>query len=145
LFARPEWQRLGKLYRHFPEKPVDLIDSADPAAAGKTGHIEAVCIAETGDAEPCCYCSAWIRTFLVRVTGKGGAMAGNINHLTLRKHIIEILGEPDGPLISKSLLCSSLCIRIHFKFPKNLYFCLQIDNSADLLYKGLPKKPCLLP
>ena len=93
-------------------------------AASKICHIEAVIRAEAWYTEAGGYMLTGTGTIIVGVAGKRRRLAGNINHLTLPQRFIKVLCEPDGPMITQSLLSSSLAIFVHYKCPKNLLLLL---------------------
>ena len=141
LFTGFERQWFGKLDCNTTHKLVYIIDPTDVPRAGETCHIERLCRAETGNAEASGYLLAGIRTVFIGSAGKRRPTAGNVNHLTLGKHFAEILGEPDWPMITQSLLFSSLCSLLHYKYPKIFrFYCLLIGRFRGLLYQGLPEK-----
>jgi hypothetical protein len=86
------------------------------AAADETGHVEGVVACQTRHAETGGYVLAGIRTVVVSAAGERRPRAGNIDHLALGKCVVEILSEPYGPMVTESLLCSSLSILFHYEY-----------------------------
>jgi hypothetical protein len=119
LLAWFERQRFGELNRNSADEPVHLVDPADMTAASEICHVEGVVLAESRHAETRGYVLAGVRTIIVGVAGKRRAIAGDINHLALGKCFVKVVGEPDRPTITQSLLFSSLSIFVHSKYPKN--------------------------
>jgi hypothetical protein len=99
LLTRLEGQGLGKLNGNASDEIVYVLDPANPAGSGKVCHIERIAIGKSGDTETGRHFLARIRTTFVRPAGKSRPPTGNVDQLTLRKYSVEILGEPDGPLI----------------------------------------------
>ncbi len=142
LFAGPEGQRFGELNRNAAKEPAHVIHPTDTTGAGEACHIEAVCWSKPGDTETRRYFLTLIRAVFVSMAGKGRSSAADIDHLSLRKCFVEVLGEPDWPVVTQSLLLSALDSSVHCKSPKNLLFshCLRIGRFEGLLYKPLPGK-----
>jgi hypothetical protein len=75
------------------------------------------------------------RTVLISVARKRRCPAGDVDHLTLGKCFIKILGEPDGPLITQPLFSSSVSIIIivhckHSKMPLYIVFYESTDSKT---------------
>jgi hypothetical protein len=144
LLAGLEGQGLGELDGYSPQKGVYVLDSADVGRAGEVGHVERAVGAVTGDAEPSGYVLARMRAGLVGVTGEGGAPAGQIHHLSLREGFVEILSEPNRPIISQPLFRPALGMLVHFltSFATVFLNCagMEIGTKRGLLYVGPPGK-----
>jgi len=69
----------------------------------------------------------------VAVTGKRSAFAAYIDHLALRKQAVEILREPDWPVITQTFFCSSLYESAH-NVPRKLAGCCR---NRQILRKAL--------
>ena len=99
LFAGFERKRVGELYRDPPQTIGEMVNTTDGAGTDKFADIETFIRVIKRDANTCSYVLARVGTAPVGKTGKGRPSAANVHHLTLGKHPIKILGEPDGPLI----------------------------------------------
>lgn len=115
LLARLKGQWLGELNRNSPEKPVYIFDPADISRTREVGHIEAVALAKTWNAETRRYLLTRIWTLLITIARERRPSARNIHHLTLQKYFAKVLGKPDRPVITKSLFPSSFSICLHSK------------------------------
>jgi hypothetical protein len=142
LFARFEWQRLGKLHSYPSYIAVNFIDSADFARAGEAGQAEGAVRLELRHAETRGHALTGVRTTLVVTAGKRRALAGYVNHLTLKESLVEILREPDGPMITKSAFFSSLGVFFHFPAPLKAD-AADIDKYRQPLNNGRRKKVLL--
>jgi hypothetical protein len=65
LFARLEWQRLGKLQCNAADKAVHIIDSANMPFACKAGHIKTFVGSKAWNTEAGCYFLTFERTTLI--------------------------------------------------------------------------------
>ncbi len=113
LFAGLERQRFCELDRDATEKVIYIIDPADRTFAGETCHIERFIAPEARNAKAGGQLLAGIWAALVGAAAKGRTGTADVNHLALRKRLIEVLGEPDGPMITQSFFFSSLKICFH--------------------------------
>lgn len=113
LFAGFERQRLAKLNCDTANKAIYVIDAADVGRAGEVGHVKRLLLAVPGDAKAGGYLLAQIGTGVVKTAGERSASAGNVDHLALGQLSVKILCKPDGPMITQSLLCSSVTV-VHF-------------------------------
>jgi hypothetical protein len=75
---------------------------------------------------------AGIRTVVVGAAGERRPRAGNIDHLALGKCVVEILSEPYGPMVTESLLCSSLSKLFHYEYLLKNALDSVADKSAGL-------------
>ncbi len=93
------------------------------ACADEVGHIEFIirCASRDGESggEPLARAGA----ALVGAAGEGGSFAGYIDHLTLVECVVKVFGEPDGPVVSKSLFSSSFGRVFHNPVPRKALTC----------------------
>ncbi len=122
LFAGFERQRFCELNRDTADKVIDIIDPADRACAGETCHIERFIGPEARNAKASGQTLAGIWAVLVGAAAKSCPCTADVNHLSLEKHFVKVLGEPDGPIITQSLFLSSLKIRFHCKGSKSFRY-----------------------
>ena len=140
LLAGLKGQRFGKLNGDPAYKAVDVLNPADIAPPREVGHIERIIGTISRHAETGGNMLPRLGTAILCITGKRRPLAANINHLSLRESMVDILGEPDGPIITQSLFCSSIGVFVHCKYSKISYCCLQIGRFIGRLYKVPPGK-----
>jgi len=133
LFARFERQRLAKLNRDTTQEAAYLIDPADISGTGEICHVKGVILAVARHTKASSYLLAKIGTGIVGPAGERSTSAGKVDHLALGEFSVEVLGEPDRPMVSQSVLCSSLDLIVHI--------CKSTNSKSD--FKVLAKK--LLP
>ena len=100
LFAGPERKRLSKLYGYSAQEWVDVVHTADMTRSSEVSHIERVVRAILGDAETGGYPLPVVGTAFVCVACEGRSRTGYVNHLPLCESVVEVFGEPNGPIIS---------------------------------------------
>lgn len=83
------------------------------SGAGEIGHVKRVILAVAGHAKASGYLLAEIGTGVVCPAGKRSTSAGKVDHLALGELSVEVLGEPDRPVVSQSLFCSSVDVIVH--------------------------------
>lgn len=89
-------------------------DRADPSGSEDTCHgLRVVGTTELGDVKPNGQPLALLKATSVDGTGKGKPAAGNLDHQTEKAGLGGILAEPNGPLVTKSLFTSVVCLLIH--------------------------------
>lgn len=131
LFARFERQRPAKLNRNAAQEVVYLIDPADVSGTGEIGHVKRVVLAVAGHAKASGYLLAEIGTGVVCPAGKRSTSAGKVDHLALGELSVEVLGEPDRPVVSQSLFCSSVDVIVHT--------CKSADSQTHFTRYGPPR------
>jgi hypothetical protein len=111
--------------------------------ADETLHIKGFIRTQVRDTKTGRYMLPKARTVLIGVARKRRRPAGNVNHLTLVKCFVKILGEPDGPLITQSLFSSSvgIIIIVHCKHSKTpLYIVFYMNRQIQRPALLTPKK-----
>ena len=99
LFAGFERKRIGELYCDPPQAIRKMVNPTDGAGTDEFVNVEPLIRVIERDAKSRSYVLARIGAAPVCKTRKGRPSAANVHHLTLGKHPIKVLGEPDGPLI----------------------------------------------
>jgi hypothetical protein len=76
-----------------------MVNTTDGAGTDEFANVETFIRIIKRDAKTRSYVLARVGAALVGKTSKGRPSAANVDHLTLGKHPIKVLGEPDGPVI----------------------------------------------
>jgi len=92
LLTGLERQRFRELDCDAAKETVYLVDPADVAVANEACHIEGIARPEAWDAETGGYVLARVGTTIVGMTGKCRTFTANIDHLALRKRMVEVFG-----------------------------------------------------
>ena len=99
LFTGFEWKWIEEPYCDPAQAIGEMVNTTNGAGTDKFADVETFIRVIKRDAKACSYVLARVGTAPVGKTGKSRPSAANVHHLTLGKHPIKILGEPDGPVI----------------------------------------------
>jgi hypothetical protein len=113
LLARFEWKRFAELNSHPAYIAVYMIHPTNMAPTCEICHVERIVRTISRHTETCGNMLPRIRTTIMCITGKRCPFAANIDHLSLGRGMVDILSEPDWPIITQSLLCSSITVFVH--------------------------------